>query len=137
MKKLIYIPLIFAIFSCNSTSSKAHKKADTTITLAVFDNPYQGGLGLDSCFRIIKDSVHIGEEKNTILPDTSYYIRISFPVVDTKDPAHKRLKTIAGADSLIVSFMPCAPDHILFDFSNPTRPFKLVKYPFTPLPSTH
>lgn len=138
MKKLILLPLIFAIFSCKSTSSKAHKKADTVITIAMFDNPYQGGLGQDSCFRIIKDSVHVGEEKNTILPDTSYYIRVIFPVYDRKDSTHtKRLKTVMGADSLIVSFMPCPPDHILFDFSNPTRPFKLVKYPFTPLPPTH
>jgi hypothetical protein len=129
--------IVLAIFSaCSSTSPKAHKKADTTITVAVFDNPYHDqftpGLGLDSCFRIIKDSVHVGEEKNTIVPDTVYYIRTVFPIYDKTDPTRtKKLKNKAGADSAIISFMPVSPRYIIYDFSIPT-PYHSTPYHITP-----
>lgn len=142
MKYSILFAVLAFFSACNSKSSKAHKKADTVITVAVFDNPYHDafstGLGLDSCFRIIKDSILVGEEKNTIIPDTVYYIRVVFPIYDRHDSTRtKRLKNKFGGDSILISFMPVSTKSIIYDYSLPAKAYVATPYHVFPSPPTH
>jgi hypothetical protein len=121
MKKLLFILVLASLFSCNYHSKSKVMNPDTATIFVGYHNPYQGGSGLDTAIRIIKDSAHIDGDAVEHLPDTSYYIRVAFPLVDPKDSTHtKPLKTSDGKDSAIVRFMFFPPSSIFATWGAPT-----------------
>lgn|ERR1700676_4594634 len=120
MKYLIFFAAFVTIFSaCATKKKKKHTPVPTKI-VALFRNPYRNMFGLDSVFRVIKDTTKEDEDGNkTTSTDTIYYIPITSLIPNPKDSTHKtNLKTKDGQnDSLELKYYPISPSEIQIDIT--------------------
>jgi hypothetical protein len=119
------LALAFLVTTINpGCRSKAKRiKADTAVVSIIFQDQYHNdNVTGANAIRFIRDSIDNSDDQVKHIPDTLYYVPITYGVSDPKDSTLKTiLKGKDGKDSTRSAYYPVVPRYkVLQDYNNRT-----------------